>query len=327
MNALIVTSAQVGDGKSTIAAGLAQHLLASGRRVHILRVQGSDAASASRDAALLAALPGPPTAGSPGRALSLSDAGDAVKDAASEGVAVVEAEPAEAREAASAWGASAVVVQRAGATEASLRQAQDAALRQAQGAAATLGIAVEKTAVAVTAVMAADLSKVRAALDAQGPRPLLVLPEDRTLAAPRLSELARALEASFLCNGAGEDEVIERVMIGSVASDPGAPYFSMHERKAVLTRFEKTDVQLAALSTPLVCLLLTGGQQPSPYLFDRAQSLGVPVLLTARSTVAAMEALGEAYAGARFGGKRKLEQVRDLLEKHLDTAALEDLLG
>jgi hypothetical protein len=116
-------------------------------------------------------------------------------------------------------------------------------------------------------------------------------------------------------------------MIGSVASDPGAPYFSMHERKAVLTRFGKTDVQLAALSTPLVCLLLTGGQQPSPYLFDRAQSLGVPVLLTARSTVDAMEALGEAYAGARFGGERKLEQVRDLLAEHLDTAVLEDLLG
>jgi hypothetical protein len=311
-----VTSAQPGDGKSTIAAGLALHLLAGGRRVQVLRVQGSDAASAERDATLLAALPGPPTAGSPGRALPLSEAGKAVKEAAGDGVAIVEAEPAEAREAASAWGAGAVVVQRAGAT----------ALRQAQGVAA-LGLAVEKTAVAVTAVAAADLSKVRAAVVAQGPPPLLVLPEDRTLAAPRLGELARVLEASFLCDGADEDEVIERIMIGSVASDPGTPYFSMHERKAVLTRFDKTDVQLAALGTPLVCLLLTGGQQPSPYLFDRAQSLGVPVLLTARSTVDAMEALGEAYAGARFGGERKLERVRDLLAEHLDTAALEDLLG
>ena len=102
-----------------------------------------------------------------------------MKQAAVEGVAVVEAEPDEAREAASAWGAGVVVVQRAGATEA-----------------ASLGIAAGKTAVAVTAV--ADLSKVRAALEAKGLRPLLVLPEDRTLAAPRLGELARALEASFL---------------------------------------------------------------------------------------------------------------------------------
>jgi len=316
MNALIVTSAQAGDGKSTIAAGFALHLLASGRRVHILRVQGSDAAPAERDAALLAALPGVRT---PGQALPLSEADKAVKEAAGDGVAVVEAEPAEAREAASAWGAGAVVVQRAGATE--------TALRQAQGAAATVGIAGEKAALAVTAVAAADLSKVRAALEVKGLRPLLVLPEDRTLAAPRLRDLARALEASVLCDGAGEDEVIERIMIGSVASDPGAPYFSMHERKAVLTRSEKTDVQLAALCTPLVCLLLTGGQQPSPYLFDRAHSLGVPVLLTARSTVEAMEALGEAYAGARFGGERKLERLRVLLTDHLDTAALEALLG
>jgi BioD-like phosphotransacetylase family protein len=53
----------------------------------------------------------------------------------------------------------------------------------------------------------------------------------------------------------------------------------------------------------------------------------VPVLLTARNTVGAMEALGEAYAGARFGGARKLERLRDLLTQHLDPAALEALLG
>ena len=315
MNALIVTSAQVGDGKSTIAAGLALHLLAGGRRVHVLRVQGSDADSAERDAKLLAALPG---VHSPGRALTPPETGEAVKAAVADGVAIMEAEPAEAREAASSWGAGAIVVQRAGATE--------AALRQAQGAAENLGLAGEKTAVAVTAVAAADLSKVDATV-AQGLPLLLVLPEDRTLAAPRLGELARALEASFLCNGADENEVIERIMIGSVGHDPGVPYFSMHERKAVLTRFDKTDVQLAALGTPLVCLLLTGGQRPSPYLFDRAQSLGVPVLLTARNTVGAMEALGEAHAGARFGGARKLERLRDLLTQHLDTEALETLLA
>jgi BioD-like phosphotransacetylase family protein len=321
MNALIVTSAQAGDGKSTIAAGLALHLQAGGRRVHILRVQGGDGAFAGRDAALLAAVPG---VRSPGRALPLSEAGDIAKEAASDGLVIVEAEPAEAREAASAWGACAVVVQRAGAA---LRQAQDAALRQAQDAEASLGLAVERTAVAVTAVPPADLAKVRAAPGSRGARPLLVLPEDRTLAAPRLGELVQALEASFLCNEADEDEVIGRIMIGSVGHDPGTPYFSMHERKAVLTRFDKTDVQLAALGTPLVCLLLTGGQRPSPYLFDRAQSLGVPVLLTARDTVGAMEAVGEAYARARFGGERKLERLRELLAEHLDPTVLEKLLG
>jgi BioD-like phosphotransacetylase family protein len=323
MSALIVTSGQAGDGKSTIAAGLALHLLAGGRGVHILRMQGSDAASAERDAVLLAAVPG---VRSPGRALALSKAGEVVKEVASEGVVVVEAEPAEAREAASTWAAGAIVVQRAGATEAALRQAQDVALRQAQGAAA-LGLAVEKTAVAVTAVAARDLSKMQATAASQGARPLLVLPEDRTLAAPRLGELARALEASFLCNEADQDEVVERVIIGSVGHDPGVPYFSMHERKAALTRFDKTDVQLAALCTPLLCLLLTGGQRPSPYLFDRARSLGVPVLLTARGTVEAMAALGEAYAGVRFGGARKLERLRELFAEHLDSTVLEKLLG
>jgi BioD-like phosphotransacetylase family protein len=307
VSALIVTSAHGGDGKSTVAAGLASHLLASGRVVQVLRVQGSDAAAAERDAALLAAVPG---VRSPGRALPLPEASAALKEAAADSVAIVEAEPAEAQEAASAWDAGIVVVQRAGATE----------------QATTLAAAATKAAVAVTAVAAADLSKVRASLEAKGLRPLLVLPEDRTLAAPRLGEVARALEASFICDGADEAEVIERVMIGSVGHDPGGPYFSTHERKAVLTRFDKTDVQLAALSTPLLCLLLTGGQRPSPYLFDRAQGMGVPVLLTARDTTGAMEALGEVFAGTRFGGQRKLERLQELLAEHLDTAALETVL-
>jgi len=233
------------------------------------------------------------------------------------GVVIAEVEASEAREAASAWAAGAVVVQRGA----------------SQGA-SPLGADGGKSAVAITA--AAGLSKVRAALppeadspqakEGKGVRPLVVLPEDRILAAPRLGELTRALEASSLCDDADENEVIERIMIGSVSHDPGGPYFSMHEHKAVLTRFEKTDVQLAALDTPLACLLLTGGGRPSPYLFDRAQSIGVSVLLTARDTVGAMEALGEAYAGARFGGEAKLARLRELLAEHLDAAALEALL-
>lgn len=308
MSTLIVTSAQAGDGKSTVAAGLALHLLAGGRGALLLRVQGSDAASAERDAALLAAVPG---VRSPGRSLSLSEASAAAKEAAAGSVAIVEAEPAEAREAASAWNAGIVVVQRAGATE----------------EAAALAAAAAKAAVAVTAVAAADLSKVRASLEGKGLRPLLVLPEDRTLAAPRLGEVARGLEASLICDEADEDEVIERVMIGSVGHDPGGPYFSRHERKAVLTRFDKTDVQLAALGTPLLCLLLTGGQRPGPYLFDRAQGIGVPVLLTAHGTPGAMEALGEVFAEVRFGGQRKLERLRELLAENLDAAALEAVLS
>jgi BioD-like phosphotransacetylase family protein len=308
MSTIIVTSAQPGDGKSTVAAALALHLLQSGRKVHVLRIRGDDAASAERDAALLAAIPG---VRSPGKALLLPEAEAAVKKAGRAASVFVEADAAEAKEAASAWGARVVVVGRA----------------QAPDIAAVLGGDVSKAAVAVTAVPAKDISKVRAALEAKGSTPFLLLPEDRTLAAPRLSELAQALEASFLCDGADQNDIVECIMIGSVSHDPGAPYFSVHERKAALTRFEKTDVQLAALGTPLVCLLLTGGQQPSPYLFDRAQSVGVPVLLTARTTVEAMEAAGEAYAVARFDGEQKLERLSELAAEHLDAAVLETLLS
>ncbi len=283
------------------------YLLASGRAVHCLRVQGGDAAAAERDATLLAAIPG---VHSPGQPVPPSEASAVVKKAGTGGVAIVEAEQAEASEAVAALDAGIVVVQRPNATEDAKALAPEAS----------------KAAVAITAVAVADLSKARTSAEGNGLPTLLVLPEDRTLAAPRLGEVAQALEASFICDGTDEDEVIERIMIGSVGHDPGSAYFSKHERKAVLTRFEKTDVQLAALGTPLVCLMLTGGQRPSPYLFDRAQSTGVPVLSTAHSTTGAMEALGEVFAEARFGGGRKLERLRELLAEHLDAAALESIL-
>lgn len=307
MSTIIVTSAQAGEGKTTVAAGLAAHLLASGRGVQCLRVQGSDAAAAERDATLLAAVPG---VRSPGRPMPMSEAPAVAKEASADGVAIVEAEQAEASEAAAAWDAGIVVVQRGKVTEDAKALASEAS----------------KAAVVLTAAAAADLSKARTSAEGNGLPTLLVLPEDRTLAAPRLGEVAQALEASFICDGTDEDEVIERIMIGSVGHDPGSAYFSRHERKAVLTRFEKTDVQLAALGTPLVCLMLTGGQRPSPYLFDRAQSTGVPVLLTAHDTAGAMEALGAVFEEARFGGGRKLEQLRELLAEHLDAAALETIL-
>ena len=62
---------------------------------------------------------------------------------------------------------------------------------------------------------------------------------------------------------------IDRVMLGTVASDAASPYFSNRERKCVITRYDKTDIQLAALFTDLACMVITGEGEPSPYLIDR----------------------------------------------------------
>ena len=149
-----------------------------------------------------------------------------------------------------------------------------------------------------------------------GDSPVAVLREDRLLAAPAVADIAGALDAEWLA-GSEQSYAIERVMIGTVASDAAAPYFGERRRTCIITRFDKTDIQLAALQTDLECLVLTGGGEPSPYLLDRVRGGRdqVAVLRTGRSTVEAVRAVEGLYTRSRFEGQRKLERAVQLLDE------------
>lgn len=143
-----------------------------------------------------------------------------------------------------------------------------------------------------------------------------VLPEDRVLAAPSIADIAAALQAEVLIEQ-GTPAGIERVMIGTVASDAAAPYFGNRERICVVTRFDKTDIQLAALVTDVECMVLTGGGRPSPYLLDRVRGTrdDVVVLLAPDNTVETMRSMEGLYCRSRLDGRGKLERAVALLDE------------
>ena len=164
----------------------------------------------------------------------------------------------------------------------------------------------------------------RKALEDLGLRCLAVLPEDRLLAGPTPREMAETLHASRLVDTGEEDEAVEFVMLGPVSADPGQPYFLQHSSKAVVNRFDKMDLHLAALATEPDCLILTGGQQPSPYLLDRlgGGDTNVTVLLSPENTVRTVELVDELYGRTRFFGRRKVARVSDLVQQHVDIREL-----
>ena len=88
-------------------------------------------------------------------------------------------------------------------------------------------------------------------------------------------------------------------------------------RTCVITRFDKTDIQLAALLTDLECLVITGGGEPSPYLIDRIGNgrSDVAVLLAPAGTVATMRAIEPLFGLSRFSGVGKLERAVALLDE------------
>ncbi len=290
MPPILVVSTSPGAGRTTVAAGMAR-LLAANRQVAVARLGEDDAAKA--DAAFYAGV-----FGGPGRPVAPQDARPTgAQD-------VWEAPAGDTGAIAQATGANAVLVARGGVGDA------DVALAKALGE--------QLKGVVITDVPAGG------AQDARSLTVLAALPEDRLLAAPATREVREALEAQTLVED-GADTALEWIVVGPIASDPAAPYFTRWERKAAVIRHDKTDVMLAALATDLDCLIVTGGSEPSPYVLDRVRNEGrdLTVMVSPLDTLGTMRKIETLYGRARFAGERKIERAAELLGTHL-TVAVED---
>ncbi|MEX2245939.1 MAG: DRTGG domain-containing protein [Dehalococcoidia bacterium] len=163
----------------------------------------------------------------------------------------------------------------------------------------------------LTRVQAMQVDRARA-----GEGVIAALAEDRLLASPSAQEIAGKLQARWLHRAGDGGGAFGRVMIGTIASDAAQPYFEGRGRTCVITRFDKTDVQLAALLTDIACLVLTGGGEPSPYLLDRVQGAPDPisVLLAPNDTVETMRSIEGLFGAGRFAGEAKLLRAVELLD-------------
>lgn len=303
-------------GKTALAAALALRLAYQGRRVLALRLGEPSHAAAAHDARLFAGLPfargrgGAPLA--PEAALRLASGGERPVE-----VLFLEADPGPAAQAAAEQADARVVLV--------LRGAPGSQVELAQTAAETLGDRLR--AVVATAVPERQVGAAREALTGAGLPVLAVLPEDRTLYAPTVADLIEALEAEVILGEPDLEQAIEHILVNPVSADPGQPYYARRRNKAVITRSDKTDLQLAALQTQTDLLILTGGVPPSPYTIDRAAGEEVPLLLTRLGTREAVSRLEDVYARSRFAGDAKLERMRALLEAEADQRLLETLVA
>jgi len=91
-------------------------------------------------------------------------------------------------------------------------------------------------------------------------------------------------------------------------------------------RYDKPDLQLAALNADSRCLILSGGRMPLSYVSERAEAEGVPLLITAKDTVAAVQAVEDLYSRSRFG-PQKAERIAQLADEHLHYDGLLQALG
>lgn len=310
MPTIIVASQHPQAGRTTITAGLGALLAEQGRSVRLARLPSSEGSGAEDDARLLASVPGCTASAT---AVTEQDALVLARDAGEAGVALIEAPAGAANELAGRLSAGVVLV------------AGDAG--DVLSAKSSLGDAL--AGVIATRVPGRRLDTLPAEIESQGVPCLAVLPEDRLLGGPNVQEMAEALHASRLVERGVEDEAVEYVMLGPISADPGQPYFLQHGSKAVVNRFDKMDLHLAALATEPDCLILTGGQMPSPYLLDRVagSDFDITVLLAPEGTVRTVELLDELFGSTRFAGQRKLARAIELLRARIDNDKLATALA
>jgi len=175
--------------------------------------------------------------------------------------------------------------------------------------------------VVVNAVPQRRMDSVKATLvksiEQNGIKVLGALPEDRVLLSVSVGELAELLGGSILNSPKSSGNLVESVMVGAMSPDPAVSYLSLKQNKAVVTRGDRPDIQLAALATSTSCLVLTGDIKPLPNVLGHATEMAVPVVSVKEGTVPTMEALENILDKARFSHQKKVERLGELVKEHI----------
>jgi BioD-like phosphotransacetylase family protein len=185
--------------------------------------------------------------------------------------------------------------------------------------------------VIINAVPRSEMRSVRRvakpALEERGIPVYAVLPEERLLSSISVQELADHLRGEVVCCPGLLEALVEYLMVGAMTAGSAITYFRRRPNKAVITGGDRHDVQLAALETSTRCLILTGGQQPSAVVLQRAQEVGVPIVVVETDTLTAVQAVQEIFGKTSLHQDKKSALFETVMEERFDYARLYEALG
>lgn len=154
------------------------------------------------------------------------------------------------------------------------------------------------------------------------------IPEDRKLLSATVDQVVEHLNGEyFLKIEERSSELIENFLVGGWTMDDGSLYFATKENKAVITRGDRPDLQMSALSTKTSCLIMTKGIKPIEYVEYEAQEEGVSIVVVDTDTLNTMESLNSLINIVKFDHISKLERLHELIKTEVDSKSLLDAIG
>jgi BioD-like phosphotransacetylase family protein len=167
----------------------------------------------------------------------------------------------------------------------------------------------------------------RPALESRNVPVFAVLPEDRLLSSVSVQELIDHLGGEVLCCEGVLDQLVEYIMVGAMTAESALTYFRGRPNKAVITGGDRHDLQLAALETSTRCLILTGGQHPSPVVLSRAREVSVPIVVVEPDTLTTVQAVQKVFGKTSLNQSKKCALFESILKERFDFARFYDVLG
>jgi BioD-like phosphotransacetylase family protein len=164
-------------------------------------------------------------------------------------------------------------------------------------------------------------------LEARGMPVFAVLPEERLLSSISVEEMIARLHGEVVCCEDQLDGLIEYLMVGAMTAGSALTYFRRRPNKAVITGGDRHDLQLAALETSTRCLILTGGQQPSTVVLNRAREVGVPIIVVEPDTLTTVRQVEAIFGRTFMRQSRKSAHLCMIIEERFDFARLYDALA
>ena len=134
----------------------------------------------------------------------------------------------------------------------------------------------------------------------------------------RVKEILDEVGGECVAGAKGLDRMVENIVIGAMTAETALPLMRRIPRKCVITGGDRSDLQLAALSTDTSVLVLTGGLRPSSQVMSEAHEKGVPVIVISADTYTVTERFDRLQARINPEDGEMVKLVKDLVRRNVD---------
>ncbi|MEW6571484.1 MAG: phosphotransacetylase family protein [Nitrospirota bacterium] len=154
-----------------------------------------------------------------------------------------------------------------------------------------------------------------------------VIPHDSVVGSVTIEELNEMLGGKVLCGHDRLSNLVEQFLIGAMQVDKAIEYFKKTRNNAVIVGGDRADIQLSAIESGSVCLILTGDLYPGEIIISRAEEKDIPIIVVRDDTYSVAKKLEKLSVRLRLRDKAKVARGMALVEENVDFQLLYSKLG